>query len=112
MASPLRVASLGPAPSSRPTGRLRSNRVLQAVADQQDGVSKRLVSLGVALIVSLSATPALAYENVRVEDVESETLRAGLEAANDRNWVAAERFFQVRVVALFAPVLLPFFSDV
>ena len=105
MASPLRVASVG---------RLGSKRVLQAVADKHDGVTKRLVSLGVALIVSLSATTpeALGYENVRVEDVESETLRAGLEAANDRNWVAAERFFQVRVVALFAPALLPFFSDV
>ena len=51
--------------------------------------------LSVLSVLSLIDAPHChAYENVRVEDVESDVLRAGLEAANDRNWVAAERFFQ------------------
>jgi len=52
-------------------------------------------ALSVALSMTLITSSAVAYENVRVEDVESETLRAGLEAANERRWVAAERFFQM-----------------
>lgn len=40
------------------------------------------------------APPPAAAENVRVEDVESPTLRAGLEAANEGRLDAAERFFK------------------
>ena len=44
--------------------------------------------------ILLGSSPVHAYEYVRVEDVESDMLQAGLNAANDRNWDAAERFFQ------------------
>ena len=47
------------------------------------------------LVASASPPAARAYENVRVEDVESDSLRAGLEAANARNWEVAERFFRI-----------------
>lgn len=53
----------------------------------------RAVSLGMSLLLSLTPGAAVAYEYVRVEDVESDMLQAGLNAANDRNWDAAERFF-------------------
>lgn len=44
---------------------------------------------------SLAAAPLpVAAENVRVQDVESPTLRAGLEAANEGRLDAAERFFK------------------
>ena len=48
----------------------------------------------VALTLNPLNQPALA-ENVRVEDVESSTLRAGLVAANEGRLDAAERFFQM-----------------
>lgn len=37
-------------------------------------------------------------ENVRVEDVESPALRAGLEAANEQRWADAERLFRAFLV--------------
>ena len=49
--------------------------------------------LAAALIATAPVMPAYA-ENVRVEDVESPTLRAGLNAANEGRLDAAERFFQ------------------
>ena len=63
--------------------------------------SSRLFPLASALALSLAAClgplsppPSLA-ENVRVEDVESPALRAGLEAANEQRWADAERLFRV-----------------
>ncbi|MEO2192855.1 MAG: tetratricopeptide repeat protein [bacterium] len=56
--------------------------------------SVTLASLA-SLAFTLNTPAVAAYENVRVEDVESTSLRAGLEAANERRWVAAERFFQM-----------------
>ena len=52
-------------------------------------------SLACAAVIIITPWQVQAYENVRVEDVQSESLRAGLEAANERRWVAAERFFQM-----------------
>ena len=46
-----------------------------------------------ACVVSVTA-PCYSYENVRVEDVDSDLLQSGLQAANSRNWEAAERFFK------------------
>lgn len=56
-------------------------------------ISQLACSVGLALI--LSAPGSSAYEDVRVEDVTSDSLRAGLEAANERKWEAAERFFKI-----------------
>ncbi len=49
------------------------------------------------ILVTTAATPppAALAENVRVEDVKSSTLRAGLEAANEGRLDAAEKFFKV-----------------
>lgn len=49
--------------------------------------------LAAALVMTAPIFPAYA-ENVRVQDVESATLRAGLNAANEGRLDAAERFFQ------------------
>ena len=51
-------------------------------------------ALALSGILLSGTSPVQAYEYVRVEDVESDMLQAGLNAANDRNWDAAERFFQ------------------
>lgn len=51
-------------------------------------------ALGLSVLLGVVPWTAQAYEYVKVEDVESDMLQAGLNAANDRNWDAAERFFQ------------------
>ena len=50
------------------------------------------------LSLLLSLPPPSLAENVRVEDVESPALRAGLEAANERRWADAERLFRAFLV--------------
>jgi len=52
------------------------------------------LSAAAALVAGLAAGPAAA-ENVRLQDVESPTLRAGLEAATQGRLEAAERLFNV-----------------
>lgn len=55
------------------------------------------VALGLTVMLGLGLVgpgKVEAYEYVRVQDVESDMLQAGLNAANERNWSAAERFFQ------------------
>lgn len=47
-----------------------------------------------ALSIALFTTPASFAENVRVQDVESDIMRAGLEASSEHRLDAAERFFQ------------------
>ena len=47
-----------------------------------------------ACLGPLSFPPPSLAENVRVEDVESPALRAGLEAANEQRWADAERLFK------------------
>jgi tetratricopeptide (TPR) repeat protein len=49
------------------------------------------------LLVPLSLPLPAFAENVRVQDVESNTLRAGLEAANEGRLDAAERFFKAYI---------------
>ena len=58
-------------------------------------LSRALGPIFATILITTSgpSLPALA-ENVRVEDVESATLRAGLEAANEGRLDAAERFFK------------------
>ena len=51
------------------------------------------LALSACLLLGPFSLPSLA-ENVRVEDVESAALRAGLEAANDQRWADAERLFK------------------
>ena len=51
------------------------------------------LALAVAACLGPLSLPSLA-ENVRVEDVESPALRAGLEAANEQRWADAERLFK------------------
>lgn len=62
----------------------------------QSQLSRALSPLFATTILVTTAAPLLAAlaENVRVEDVTSSTLRAGLEAANEGRLDAAEKFFK------------------
>ncbi|KAI3435885.1 hypothetical protein D9Q98_001943 [Chlorella vulgaris] len=55
----------------------------------------RLLAAATAAASVLTASPQVHAYNVRVEDVESSTLQAGLRAANEGRLEDAERFFQI-----------------
>lgn len=56
------------------------------------------LALSASFLFSSSYPPPSLAENVRVEDVKSPALRAGLEAANERRWADAERLFKAFLV--------------
>lgn len=64
------------------------------MAVENECILRRLIApVLVSCVVSMAA-PCYSYENVRVEDVDSDLLQSGLQAANSRRWEAAERFFK------------------
>lgn len=73
--------------------RLFADRSIHAV-NIKKSVLLGASALGMSVLLSVGPWAAQGYEYVRVEDVESDMLQAGLNAANARNWDAAERFFQ------------------
>jgi len=71
---------------------LRSNRD-RGLTSSTSTSSSFFAALALSASLFLSPPPSFA-ENVRVEDVKSPALRAGLEAANEQRWADAERLFK------------------
>jgi tetratricopeptide (TPR) repeat protein len=105
-AAPRRAAPPAPPPAPPPPPRLAADAAacllslapFPAPPPPPAATLPRLAAAAAAacLLALAPGGPALA-ENVRVEDVASPTLRAGLEAANRGDLSAAERFFQIYI---------------